>query len=99
MESIKTVGIKVLKNNLSAYIRDVRHGTRVLVTDHDIVVAELREPLSVPMESQLHPLLTQWVQEGKVKLATSPKIHHYPRTGLHFPAGTAQRLLDEEREE
>ena len=44
MAEIKTVGIKDLKNNLSAYLRDVRRGVRVLVADRDRVVAELHEP-------------------------------------------------------
>jgi antitoxin (DNA-binding transcriptional repressor) of toxin-antitoxin stability system len=33
MAGQKTVGIKDLKNNLSAYLREVRRGTRVLVSD------------------------------------------------------------------
>ena len=44
MGSLKTVGIKELKNNLSAYLREVRRGTRVLVSDRNSVVAELHEP-------------------------------------------------------
>jgi prevent-host-death family protein len=45
-----TVGISKLKNRLSHYIREVREGETVLVTDRGEVVAELRshseEPLS-----------------------------------------------------
>ena len=36
------VGTKELKNRLSHYLRLVREGERVLVTDRGIVVAELR---------------------------------------------------------
>ena len=32
---MKTVGIKDLKNNLSAYLRDVKRGTRILVSDRN----------------------------------------------------------------
>ena len=39
-----TVGLKVLKNRLSEYIRLVAGGEIVLVTDRDRVVAELRPP-------------------------------------------------------
>src|SRR5258706_8670654 len=46
MTLIKTVGIKDLKNNLSAHLRDVRRGARILVSDRSTVVAELREPTS-----------------------------------------------------
>jgi antitoxin (DNA-binding transcriptional repressor) of toxin-antitoxin stability system len=41
---MKAVGIKVLKNNLSRYLRDVRAGETVLVTDRDEVIAEIHRP-------------------------------------------------------
>jgi antitoxin (DNA-binding transcriptional repressor) of toxin-antitoxin stability system len=41
---MRTVGLKVLKNKLSEYIRIVSGGEVVLVTDRDRVVAELRPP-------------------------------------------------------
>ena len=41
---MRTVGLKVLKNRLSEYIRAVANGETVLVTDRDRVVAELRPP-------------------------------------------------------
>lgn len=41
---MRTVGLKVLKNRLSEYIRIVSGGETVLVTDRDRVVAELRPP-------------------------------------------------------
>lgn len=41
---MRTVGLKVLKNKLSEYIRIVGAGETVLVTDRDRVVAELRPP-------------------------------------------------------
>lgn len=41
---MRTVGLKVLKNRLSEYIRIVAGGEVVLVTDRDRVVAELRPP-------------------------------------------------------
>ena len=44
MADIKTVGVKDLKNNLSAHLRDVKRGTRILVADRDRVIAELHEP-------------------------------------------------------
>ena len=41
---MRTVGLKILKNKLSEYVRLVAGGETVLVTDRDIVVAELRPP-------------------------------------------------------
>ena len=44
MGDLKTVGIKELKNNLSAYLREVRRGVRVFVSDRNRIVAKLHEP-------------------------------------------------------
>ena len=44
MCSMRRVGIKALKNELSKHIRAVAAGETILVTDRDRVVAELRPP-------------------------------------------------------
>lgn len=41
---MRTVGLKVLKNRLSEYVRIAASGETVLVTDRDRVVAELHAP-------------------------------------------------------
>jgi antitoxin (DNA-binding transcriptional repressor) of toxin-antitoxin stability system len=41
---MRVVGLKVLKNKLSEYVRLAAGGEVVLVTDRDRVVAELRAP-------------------------------------------------------
>jgi antitoxin (DNA-binding transcriptional repressor) of toxin-antitoxin stability system len=41
---MKTVGVRELKNRLSDYLRQVRSGEAVLVTDRGHVVAELTAP-------------------------------------------------------
>lgn len=41
---MKTVGIKDLKNNLSRYLRAVRAGDTVRVTDRHTVIAEIHKP-------------------------------------------------------
>jgi len=41
---VRVVGLKVLKNRLSEYVRLAREGETVLVTDRDRVVAELIPP-------------------------------------------------------
>ena len=41
---MRSVGLKVLKNRLSEYVRLASHGEVVLVTDRETVVAELRPP-------------------------------------------------------
>lgn len=100
METLKTVGVRELKNNLSAYLREVKRGTRVLVTDRNEVVAELREPLTKELPAESNPLLAQWIREGKIIPPRAPKTPlKLPLTGLKFPEGTALRILDEDRED
>ena len=41
---MKSVGIKLLKDKLSAYLKLVVQGEPVLVTDRDEVIAEIRRP-------------------------------------------------------
>jgi antitoxin (DNA-binding transcriptional repressor) of toxin-antitoxin stability system len=41
---MKTAGVRQLRDKLSEFLRDVRRGEVVLVTDHGRVVAELRPP-------------------------------------------------------
>ena len=96
---IKTVGVKELKNNLSAYLREVRRGTRLLVTDRDRVVAEICEPGSrYEAGTSTNPLLEEWARQGRVMLPTRAKAP-LERTGLKFPAGTAERWIREDRDE
>ena len=44
IESMRSVGLKTLKNKLSEYIRIAAGGETVLVTDRDRVVAEIGPP-------------------------------------------------------
>jgi antitoxin (DNA-binding transcriptional repressor) of toxin-antitoxin stability system len=97
MAKSKTVGIKELKNNLSAYLREVRRGTRVLVSDRGEVVAELREPGAVhATEADENPVLAAWVRAGIVTLPTRPKTR-MRRSPVRLPKGTGARLLEEDR--
>lgn len=89
------VGVKNLKNNLSAYLRQVRKGVRVLVTDHDRVIAELTQPRG-DIASRVHPLLTEWISAGTFRPAMGRK-KKLPTSPVRLPEGTAQRLLDAER--
>lgn len=41
---MRTVGIKILKNKLSEYVKLAASGETILVTDRDVVVAELVPP-------------------------------------------------------
>jgi antitoxin (DNA-binding transcriptional repressor) of toxin-antitoxin stability system len=97
MKAIERVGVKNLKNNLSAYLRQVKRGVRVLVTDRDEVVAELGKP-RIDIAKSAHPLLAEWIAAGDLRPATARK-KKLPVSPVKLPAGTARRLLDADREE
>lgn len=97
MADIKTVGVKDLKNNLSAYLREVRRGTRILVADRSAVVAEIHEPTATYAASETSdPVLAGWIREGVVT-PPSRKKAPLPRSGVRVREGTALRLLGEDR--
>lgn len=91
-----SVGIRELKNRLSEYIRLVRTGETVLVTDRGVVVAELRPP-AIPMDEDPYPLLTIASREGRVRVGAPNRSDLYPEMGQVLPEGTALRWLDESR--
>ena len=64
---MRSVGIKLLKNKLSEYIRLAAGGETVLVTDRDRVVAELGPP--APGRSPLlsDALLLEAVRQGWIR--------------------------------
>ena len=97
MRAIEQVGIKNLKNNLSAYIRRVRRGARILVTDRDQVVAEIGRP-RLDEAGDLPPLFAEWIRRGEFRPRRRSK-RPLPVSSVRFPAGTAQRLLDLDRGE
>jgi antitoxin (DNA-binding transcriptional repressor) of toxin-antitoxin stability system len=63
---MRAVGVKVLKNRLSEYVRLAEGGETVLVTDRDRVVAELGPPRSGRAPRLSDALLAEAVREGWV---------------------------------
>jgi antitoxin (DNA-binding transcriptional repressor) of toxin-antitoxin stability system len=61
---MRAVGIKVLKNKLSEYVRLAAAGETVLVTDRDRVVAELVPPRVGRAERLLDARLAEAVRKG-----------------------------------
>jgi hypothetical protein len=99
MKRMKTVGVKELKNNLSAYLREVRGGATVLVSDRDSIVAELHEPYRrSALGWAVHPLLMDWAASGVVSLPTAEK-KSLPVSHVKLPAGTSAGILKQDREE
>jgi prevent-host-death family protein len=98
---MKAVGIKEMKARLSEYVRAVRAGEVVLVTDRGEVVAELRPPTErAEMAGTLEGALAALKEAGEVTRATRSKENWtWTTRGLGLDAGSAARLLDELRAE
>jgi antitoxin (DNA-binding transcriptional repressor) of toxin-antitoxin stability system len=63
---MRSVGLKILKNKLSEYVRLAAGGETVLVTDRDRVVAEIRPPQPGRSPLLVDALLAEAVREGWV---------------------------------
>ena len=72
------MGIRELKNRLSEYLREVRSGERVLVSDRGLIVAELREANAVVGEG-VPSGLAALAKDGHLTLASLDASPHYPK--------------------
>lgn len=70
---MKSVGIKVLKNKLSEYVRLAAAGEIILVTDRDQVVAELSAPSETRSPVLADAMLAEAVRNGWL---TPPVLCH-----------------------
>jgi len=67
---MKTVEIKNLKNSLSQYINMVKSGERILVTDHNRIVAEIIPSTGEKIQSELlEKYLTEEAKAGRISLS------------------------------
>lgn len=96
---MKSVGLRELKNRLSEYVRYVRAGHGILVTDRGQVVAELRPPGSPGGEVESHPGLAALAKRGSLSIGAPNDATLYPPLPESLPRGRARLLLDQERGE
>jgi prevent-host-death family protein len=96
---MKAVGVKQLKARLSEYLRLVKTGETVLITDRDEVVAELRPARRQPAaDLSVEDRLQALADAGETTRPARPKGDWTWRVkGLGLRPGTAARLLDEIR--
>lgn len=94
---VKAVGLRELKNRLSEYIRQVRAGEVVLVTDRGLVVAELKAPGEVPPDLKAVAGLLELAKRGLLSPGTPNDAGLYPRLPPRLSSSTLRALLDEER--
>jgi len=96
---METVGIRELKNKLSAYVRKVEAGDVVLVTDRGRVVAELVPPGHTAIAG-IHPGLLELARRDGLRLPTrpnSPELYRRANVKIDLGGLTAQDLIDWER--
>lgn len=96
---MQTVGVRELKNRLSEYLRRVRLGESVLVTDRGEIVAELLPPGQGQGDPSVPAGLQSLNQRGLLTLGAPAETDLYP--ALLRKQGrqrrSAAQLLDEER--
>ena len=76
---MRAVGLKVLKNRLSEYIRLAAGGETILVTDRDRVVAELAPPSATRGDALHDVLLAEAVRKGWLTPPLMPQSGAPPR--------------------
>lgn len=64
LDGMRAVGLKVLKNKLSEYVRLAAGGETILISDRDRIVAELVPPNPSRSETVSDAVLAQAVRDG-----------------------------------
>jgi len=91
------VGVRELKNQLSSYIRRVEAGERVEVTSHGRVVAELVAPARQKRKAESK--FEKLIRAGLIRPPEEDgdPLEDWP--DIRLPRGTAQMLIDLDRDE
>jgi antitoxin (DNA-binding transcriptional repressor) of toxin-antitoxin stability system len=76
---MKTVGVRELKNRLSEYLREVRRGEHVLVTDRGEVIAELSPRGQSTRDASMPAGILALAKRGMLTVGN-------PGKGLSYPA-------------
>jgi prevent-host-death family protein len=88
-DAVTTVGLKMLKENLAAYVTRARQGERVIITDRGEEVAEL-----VPLSPERRAML-RLVAEGRA--TWNGQRPRFPRQGVPNHGRPASDVIVEER--
>ena len=68
-----TVGVRDLKNQLSLYLQYVKNGEKVIITEHNKVIAEIAVPETEEKLTSIEESLIKMSKEGEIILAKSKK--------------------------
>lgn len=95
---MRSVGLRELKARLSHYVRQVRAGKRVLVSDRGEIVAELAPPGAASDSAERVPAsLAALARRGHVRLAARGDRAPLPALPRALRRTTSAALLDAER--
>jgi prevent-host-death family protein len=96
---MEQIGLRELKNRLSHYVRRVRAGHPIQVTDRGEVVAELVPPASLAAGADSRRRLAGMARRGLIRIGAPNDRRLYRRLPRLVPRGTGERLIDEARGE
>jgi prevent-host-death family protein len=85
IEDMKSVGLRELKNRLSAYVRELRSGETVLVTDRGEVVAGLVPPGQSGHSPEVPSALVALARSGQLTLGAPNQAELYPKLSPLLP--------------
>ena len=89
---MRSVGVRILKNQLSEYLRAVQNGETIAVTNHGAVVALLSPPdtgANSPEEK-----LLRLARTGEARLGRSNRPESYPRLPGLVSSDAIREALD-----
>jgi antitoxin (DNA-binding transcriptional repressor) of toxin-antitoxin stability system len=92
---MRAVGLKILKNKLSEYVRLAASGETILVTDRDTVVAEIGPPRSGRADTAPDALIAEIVRKGWLRPPIAGKS--VPPRKPVAPWASLERELGEDR--
>ena len=97
---MKVIGIRELKDRLSEVLRYVRREGPVHISNRGEIVAELRESYGPATRAtrEVPEDLRELVESGRLTLGEPNDPSAYPILDPIAPEGTAQALIDEDRE-
>jgi prevent-host-death family protein len=89
----ESVGVRELRQNLSVYLRRVKAGERLVVTERNLPVAEL-----VPLDADLDPV-ERMIAEGLLEAPRGSLRDLPPRISIAGDPYAGTRALQEARED
>jgi antitoxin (DNA-binding transcriptional repressor) of toxin-antitoxin stability system len=88
---MKTVGLKVLKNKLSEYVRIAAGGETVVVTDRGRAVVEMKAPQPAHEHGKKESIIERGIREGWITPAKRRGPPQAPPPGIM----TLEELMEE----